>query len=140
MELSSVLGLQKKPKTPRPPMFLAKGKPCPRDTLFDVPHKPEPMTAKELQKTFPAFAKEMDGTYHENTLSYFYKYNKERKVYEIQDPEMEDELAELLGVTIFEGEKDDGERPEARPLTEEEHQVFREHIQDIREKLKQSET
>lgn len=121
-------------------MYLQVRKPCPLATLFDVPHQPDPMTAYEIKKKFPAFAREMDGGYEENTLSFFYKKNKERDVYEFKDEEAEEEVAELMGVEIYDEEKakqkEKQEAPEDRPLTEEEKTVFHEHLTDIREKLK----
>ena len=120
-------------------MFLAVRKPCPLATLFDVPHQPEPMSAYEIKKKFPNFAKEMDGGYEENTLSFFYKKNKETGVYEFKDEEAEEEVAELMGVELYDEEKEKGkaeDRPENRVLTEEEKNTFCEHLTDIREKLK----
>lgn len=119
-------------------MYLAVRKPCPLATLFDVPHRSEPMTAYEIKKNFPAFAKEMDGGYEENTLSFFYKKNKETGVYEFKDEEAEEEVAELMGVELYDEEKEKKveELPENRVLTEEEKEAFREHLTDIREKLK----
>lgn len=118
-------------------------KPCPLTALFDVPHQIDPMTAYEIKKKFPQFAKEMDGGYEENTLSFFYKKNKERDVYEFKDEEAEEEVAELMGVEIYDEEKakekEKKDAPENRVLTEEEKAVFREHLTDIREKLKMME-
>lgn len=134
MDLDILLGTKKKVKKEIIEMYLDRKKPCPLYTLFDVPHRPEPMTAKQISQKFPPFAKEMNGASAENCLLYFYRWNKERKVYEFQDIEMEEEMAELLGVKIFE-ENEEEPRHEMRDLTEEEHQIFREHIADIQEKL-----
>ncbi len=121
-------------------MYLQVRKPCPLTTMFDVPHQIEPMSAYEIKKKFPNFAKEMDGGYEENTLSFFYKKNKERDVYEFKDEEAEEEVAELMGVEIYDEEKakekEKMEAPENRALTDEEKAAFREHLTDIREKLK----
>ena len=138
MDITKILGkIEEREKRPVDIMYFDKKTLCKFHILFDVPHKTNPMSAKEIARKFPAFAKEMNGSTYENTLLYFYKYNKERKVYEIQDPDLEEELAELLGVKILDETFEDEEIPsyEARALTQEEHQIFREHIADIREKL-----
>lgn len=37
-------------------MYLAVGRPCNPNALFDVPHKSEPMSARQIQWKFPTFA------------------------------------------------------------------------------------
>lgn len=63
----------------------------------------------------------------------FYKYNKERKVYEFHERESKEEVAEIMGVEIYGESKQqqDEEEYEARELTTEEHQIFHDHIADI---------
>ena len=139
MNLDELLGTKKKAKKEIPEMYLEKKKRCPLTTLFDMPHLPEPMSAYQIAKQFPAFAKEMDGSSTENCLLYFYKSNKERKVYEFQDADMEEEMAEMLNVKIYDEAGKEEPPHESRPLTEEEHQLFREHIADIQEKIQELE-
>ena len=119
-------------------MYLAMGKYCPKATFFDVPHQEEPMSAKEILKLFPNFAKEMDGSAVENCLSFFYKKDKERNVYAFIDVESEEEVAELMGVELYDESKGEGPTINS-PLTDEQQKEFREHIQDIRDGLKKIE-
>ncbi len=86
-------------------MYLKPKKKCPPNALFDVPHKPEPVTAKYLMKKFPAFASEMDGCGEERCLLYFWQRNKETNVYEFIDEEAEDEVREILGVKLLDEQK-----------------------------------
>lgn len=122
-------------------MFLDRRQKCPPTALFDVPHKPEPMTAKQIEKRFPDFAAEMDGGGEDRCLLYFWKRNKETKVYEFIDEEAEDEVAELLGVTIFneEEEKEKAKQKylqETRALTEQEIKDFKEELAHASAELK----
>lgn len=118
-------------------MYLDPTKICPGKTLFDVPHQTEPMSAHEIAKAFPKFALEMNGGARDRCLSYFYKKNRDRNVYEFNEPEDEEEVAELMGVEVYDESKQSQDEKEydARELTPEEHQIFRDHIADIREKL-----
>lgn len=70
--------------------------------LFDVPHKRDPMTVKEIMKELPEFAKEMNGDGEENTLLFYYKKNKESEAphYVFQDEDAEADVAEMMGVEI----------------------------------------
>jgi hypothetical protein len=118
-------------------MFLAIGKPVPPKAKFDVPHKAEPMRFREIVTQFPEFVAIFDGEAEENTLLFYYKFNKQRSVYEFKDADAEEEVAELLGVQIAEFEEESEENADAqhedRPLTEEEIQTFREHLADIKQ-------
>ena len=116
-------------------MYLDRGIPCKPGYLFAVPHKDTPMKAKEIEAEFPAFAKLFDGASEENTLLFYYKLNKREKVFEFKTPEDEDEVAELLGVAVCEetAESEPETAPESRPLTKEELNEFKEHMNDIRE-------
>lgn len=127
-------------------MYLELRKPCPFSALFDVPHQAEPITARQIAKNFPSFAREMDGSSIENTLLFFYKRNKQTKVYEFLDPESEEDVAELMGVQLYDEEEAsaataarDREDPRHRVLTEAEKAEFREHIADIRDLLAKTE-
>ena len=122
-------------------MFLDRKQKCPPTAVFDVPHKPEPMTAKQIEKRFPNFAVEMDGGGEDRCLLYFWKRNKETKVYEFIDDEAEDEVAELLGVSIFneEEEKEKAHQKylqETRALTEQEIKDFKEELAHASAELK----
>lgn len=114
-------------------MYLSRKEKCSPTALFDVPHKAEPMTAARIEKKFPNFAKEMDGCGEERCLLYFWKRNKETKVYEFIDEEAEEEVAELLGVKVYneEEEKEKAKQKyleETRALTEEEIKAFKEEL------------
>lgn len=111
---------------------------CPDNFLFYVPHLLNPITAKKFRKDFPSFAELMDGESKENTLLFYWKYNKQENVYEFIDEESEDEVAELLGVKIYEGgDEDEDENPENRALTSEEVQQFRESLKEFHEGMKE---
>lgn len=99
--------------------------------LFMMPHKEEPMSAKEIKKEFPDFAKEFDGSARECTLSFYYKYNKQEGVFEFLDIDSEEEVAELLGVQLLVKEQTE-EKVEEKSLTEEQVNEFRKHIEEIR--------
>jgi hypothetical protein len=123
-------------------MYLTRKEKCRSKALFDVPHKPEPVTAAYLMKRFPEFANEMDGSSEDRCLLYFWKRNKETKVYEFQDEEAEDEVAEILGVRIYneEEEKEKAKQKylqETRALTEEEIKDFKEELARVSKEIKQ---
>lgn len=110
-------------------MYLTRKERCHPHTMFDVPHKPEPMSAASIAKKFPDFAKEMDGVGEDRCLTYFWKRNKETKVYEFLDEEAEDEVAEMMGVQIY-NEEEEKEKylQETRALTEQEIKDFKEEL------------
>lgn len=105
------------------------------DTFFDVPHIDQPMTAKEIIKKIPKFAKVFDGQCKENTLTFYYKKSKETGVYEFIDLEAEEEVAELMDVKIKEftvKDEDDLDDDEKKPLDQKDIENFRTHMSDIR--------
>jgi hypothetical protein len=126
-------------------MYLRKKERCPPTALFDMPHRPEPMTAFRIQKKFPEFAREMDGCGEERCLLYFWQRNKETKVYEFIDQESEEEVAEILGVKIYD-ENEEKEKAkqkylqETRALTEEEIRDFKEELAYVRQQIKEFNT
>lgn len=73
--------------------------------VFDVPHRADPMTAKQIRKEYPEFAKLMDGTCTENTLLFYYKKDKTTEDNEairfvFQDELAEEDIAEMMGVEV----------------------------------------
>ena len=123
-------------------MYLRRKEKCPPNALFDVPHKGEPMTASRIQRKFPEFAKEMDGCGEERCLLYFWVRNKETKVYEFIDEDAEEEIAEILGVRIYDEarEKEKAKQKylqETRALTEQEIKDFKEELAYVREQIKE---
>jgi hypothetical protein len=121
-------------------MYLDVGKKCPKKALFYVPHLPAPITAKAIKTQFPEFASLMDGMSKENTLLFYWKHNKKEDVYEFLDTDCEEEVAELLGVKLYDGElpeEQEEERPENRQLTQEEVADFRNYLQEVREGMKE---
>jgi hypothetical protein len=119
-------------------MFLEIGRPCKAAMKFDVPHKGEPMTFKQLAKEFPDFVKLFDGQAIENTMGFYWKRNKQSGVYEFIDADSEEEVAELMGVQLFEGEEDDGEEKPQDALTQDEITFFKEELQYVNHALETS--
>lgn len=115
-------------------MYLSKKQICPRDTLFDLPHKSEPMSAKNIIKKYPDFASIFDGKSEENMLSFYYKKNKDTNIYELIDEDAEIEIAELLGVEI-KTFKDTSlkEYIPPPPLTAEQISSFKEELANAKE-------
>jgi len=114
-------------------MYLKVRQVCPLDTLFDLPHKDMPYTAKKIAMRYPKFAKIFDGVSEENTLCFYYKKNKERDVYEFIDIDAEEEVADLLGVKIVESMAvNDDEPVSTTKLTAEQLDEFKSHMQDIK--------
>ncbi len=117
---------------------------CSSKDFFDVPHKSKPMSAKDIIKKFPDFAKLFDGEAEENTLSFYWKKNKETGIYEFKSTDDEEEVAELMEVKILDGEdtiekeaeeETENKKHENRELTKEEIEEFKEHMKDIKEGL-----
>jgi hypothetical protein len=116
-------------------MYLSVGRRCPTHALFDLPHKDEPMSAKAIQKRYPKFADIFDGQSLENTLSFYYKKNKETGVYGFIDEEAEAEVAELLGVKVkvFKDTSiEEEEEATSAAMTTKDVGTFKEHMEDIR--------
>jgi uncharacterized FlaG/YvyC family protein len=123
-------------------MYLDRKQICSPTARFDVPHKAEPVSALYIAKKFPEFAKEMDGGGEERCLLYFWKRNKETKVYEFIDEVAEEEVAEMLGVRIYneEEEKEKAKQKyleETRALTEEEIRSFKEELAHASQQMKE---
>jgi hypothetical protein len=107
--------------------------------LFDVPHRPDPMTAKQIRKEYPNFAKLMDGACTENTLLFYYKKEKttEDNVaihYVFQDEIAEEDIADMMGVEVGTFSYD-VEPLALRALTETEKVTHLDNISMIREGL-----
>ena len=115
-------------------MYLSISVKCPLGAFFDLPHKPNPWPAKKIIRRYPEFAKIFDGKSLENTLSFYYKKDKETGVYLFINTECEEEVAELLGVEVKMFEVFDEENPthDARPLEQGDITNFRRHMSDIR--------
>jgi hypothetical protein len=123
-------------------MYLDRKHKCRPDAFFDVPHKAKPVTAAYIQKRFPSFAQEMDGCSEDRCLLYYWKRNKETKVYEFLDDEAEDEVAELFGVSVFDEEEEQEKQKQkylqkTRVLTDEEIKEFKEELAHVSQQLKQ---
>ena len=121
-------------------MYLDKKTKASLELLFDVPHKLEPMTIKKIIKKFPEFSKTMDGSCDENTLLFYYKKNKETAIYEFQDDDAQEDIAELLGVKIKNFVLGNEEKVTVDALTNEQIEKHKENIEMIREGLKQLDT
>ncbi len=122
-------------------MYLALKKYCPNDTLFYMPHRLDPITAKKIIKRYPAFAEIFDGSSIENTLTFYYKKNKVTCEYEFIDEDAEEEVAELLGVKVKsfvlenEEENENGELLKKGILNDEQLSELRNHRADIKRGL-----
>ncbi len=121
-------------------MFINRKERCPPTVLFYVPHKPDPVTAHYIEKKFPSFAKDMDGVGSERCLTYFWTRNKTTKIYEFIDEEAEEEVAEILGVEIYDEEKEKEKAKKkkeenSRALTEQEIKDFKEELTFVRDEL-----
>jgi hypothetical protein len=116
-------------------MYLALRQKCPLGDFFDMPHQPEPLTAKQIIKKFPKFAQLFDGQAEENTLKFYYKKSKETGVYEFIDLDAEEEVAELMGVKIKEftiKNEDELDDEEKKGLDNDDIETFKDHMADIR--------
>ena len=123
-------------------MYLDRKQICPPNARFDVPHKAEPVTALYIAKKFPEFANEMDGGGEERCLLYFWKRNKETKVYEFIDADAEEEVREMLGVKIYDEAKEKEKAKqkylkETRALTEDEIRDFKEELAHASNQMKE---
>ena len=118
-------------------MYIDIGKKCPSNALVCVPHKEEPMTVKELSKEFPDFVKIFDGEAKENTMLFYWKWNKQEKVFEFIDSDAEDEVAELMNVNLLVA-SDTEETVETRQLSTDEIDTFKEQLYEIQQLLKDS--
>ena len=118
-------------------MYLNTRTECPKTLKIWLPHLEEPMSARKVEKKYPEFAALFDGKANENTLFFYYKINKDEQCLEFIDEDAEEEVAELLGVTIteIELENEEEDAPISRSLSEQEINEFRSHINDIREGL-----
>jgi hypothetical protein len=120
-------------------MYLDKKKKASPSDLLDVPHKLNPMSVKDITKKFPEFAKTMDGTCEENTLLFYYKKNKETGIYEFQDDDAQEDIAELLGVKVKNFVLEYEEKVDVEGLSNEQLEKHKENIDMIRDGLKQLE-
>ena len=117
-------------------MYIDIGVECPSAIKIWLPHLEEPMKAKKVITEFPEFAAMFDGSGKENTLLFYYRVNKEEYCLDFIDEDAEEEVAELMGVTITEIDIKDDEEPVAKDgLTKEDIDMFRAHINDIRQGL-----
>ena len=119
-------------------MFLEIGRPCKAFMKFDVPHKPEPMTFKQMAKELPEFVKLFDGNATENTMCFYWKYNKQSGVFEFIDADSEDEVAELMGVQFYEGGNEDEEAKPQDALNEDDIKFFKEELKFVNRALEDS--
>jgi hypothetical protein len=122
-------------------MYLDIGVRAPKGLYLRVPHSQLPMTVQEITKHFSGFAREMDGSANECTLRFFYKKDKDTGVYEFLDVDSEEEVAELMGVSVLEIAEEeevdsDGELIKTTSLTDEQLQRHKTNLAQIREGLK----
>lgn len=80
---------------------------CPTSALFDVPHQCAPIRFQTLCKEFPEFVKLFDGQSKENTLLFYWKWNKRYNVFEFIDAKAEEVIATLMGVKYMEYNNED---------------------------------
>jgi hypothetical protein len=114
---------------------------CPKYVKIYMPHLEEPIYISRVIKKYIKFAKLFDGKSKENTLSYYYKFNKNESVLEFIDEDMESEVAELLGVNIIEKEIIDEElaleeAAKKNTLTADQVSAFKEQLDEVRWSIK----
>jgi hypothetical protein len=114
---------------------------CPKYVKIYMPHLEEPIYISRVIKKYVKFAKLFDGKSKENTLSYYYKYNKNESVLEFIDEDMESEVAEILGVSILEKEIIDEEAAleqasKQNALTADQVSAFKEQLDEVRWSIK----
>ena len=125
--------------------------PVSEKAYFSVPHKPKPMTAKELGNHFckgdNKLLKDLfDGASEENTLAIYYKKTPKPKkgedideyyaLYQGADyifigPDEEDEFAEIMGVELYYADKEPKVQKTKPAMTEEQIKIHHENITDI---------
>jgi hypothetical protein len=110
-------------------------RPATKGLLFDVPHKTEPMKVSQIEKEFPEFSAIMDGEAKENTMLFYWKYNKQTGVYEFISEEDEEEVAELMGVKLCTDSYEEEVVADNQKLNDEEIKRHQENIEDIRNGL-----
>lgn len=130
--------------------------PVSEKAYFAVPHKPKPMMAKALGEHFckdeNMLLKDLfDGSSIENTLAAYYKKTpKPKKSEDIDEyhalyqgadyifigPDEEEEFAEIMGVKLYDADKEPKSQKAKRvALTEEQIAIHHENIADIRKGL-----
>lgn len=114
---------------------------CPKYVKIYMPHLEEPIYISRVIKKYVKFAKLFDGKSKENTLSYYYKFNKNESVLEFIDEDMESEVAELLGVNIIEKEIIDEEvaleeAAKKNTLTDDQVIDFKRQLDEVRWSIK----
>jgi hypothetical protein len=114
---------------------------CPKFIKIYMPHLEEPIFISRVIKKYVKFAKLFDGKSKENTLSYYYKLNKNESSLEFIDEEMEKEVADLLGVNILEKEIIDEdiameEAAKKNKLSDEQVTEFKKQLDEVRWSIK----
>jgi hypothetical protein len=121
-------------------MYLDIDMKCPKCVKVYMPHLDEPIYISRVMKKYVKFAKIFDGKAKENTLSYYYKFNRNESVLEFIDEEMETEVADLLGVQLTSTQVVDEEAAmeEASAknrLTDEQVHDFKKQLEEMRESI-----
>ncbi len=114
---------------------------CPKFLKIAMPHLDEPIYISRVIKKYAKFASIFDGRGKENTLSYYYKFNKADATLEFIDEDMETEVAELLGVGLNEKEYVDEEQQlledaKKNHLSAEQVTEFKAQLDEVRSQLR----
>jgi hypothetical protein len=114
---------------------------CPKFLKIAMPHLDEPIYISRVIKKYAKFASIFDGRGKENTLSYYYKFNKADATLEFIDEDMETEVAELLGVGLNEKEYVDEEQQlledaKKNHLSAEQITEFKAQLDEVRSQLR----
>lgn len=125
-------------------VYMRVGEPASNLVMLALPHLPEPISLAKAVRAHPQLL-ELDGTARENTLLYFYRPVAAKDEYgaltgvtlEFLDADAEEDMADLLGVTVgeFAHEKDEEEAEdgdEKSALSEAQRAAFRADIAGIR--------
>jgi hypothetical protein len=132
-------------------IYIDIGVECPANLNIWLPHLEEPMKADKIAIAYPELAAIFDGTAKENTLLFYYCLHETEAYLDFIDAEAEEEVAELMGISITEVEikEDGGELTEGEltkgeltegeltkgELTKEDIDMFRADINNIRQEL-----
>jgi len=122
-------------------MYLDVNMRCPKCIKLYLPHLDEPVYISRVMKKYVKFAKLFDGKAKENTLSYYYRFNKDESVLEFIDEDMETEVADLLGVKLTNTEVVDeesmlAENAAKNKLTDEQVHDFKRQLVEMRDSIK----
>jgi hypothetical protein len=120
-------------------MCLSLGQKAKTSLKLQMPHQKKPMRVSQIEKSYPEFAKQLDGALSDSTIEYFWKRDKSTGIYKFVDDDAKEEVAEMMGVECADYSSEDEEKDDPstrRQLTDAEIQDFREYLADAHEVLR----